>query len=153
EPPHRERPVHEPEGPVHTPAPPGRGCRIFPGGRGPGGRGAKVHGHEVIPSPGPGSSGPLQRPPAGLSALPRCSESTPSVHRSGAEPMWILRRINAPSTATGLAWMIAAATLLAAGCSGAAPTEDPVCGDEVIDGNEVCDGQNLGGHTCIDRGF
>jgi hypothetical protein len=34
------------------------------------------------------------------------------------------------------------------GCSG-----HPVCGDGVIEGNEVCDGTNLAGQTCVSRGY
>lgn len=39
------------------------------------------------------------------------------------------------------------------GCSAAADTSEALCGDGFLDAGEVCDGANLGGQSCVSRGF
>jgi len=43
--------------------------------------------------------------------------------------------------------------LCIAACGDDSGTGDPICGDNVADPGEVCDGNDLSGHTCQDQGF
>src|SRR5690606_30542439 len=45
------------------------------------------------------------------------------------------------------------ATAQDSGTDGGGQTDDPVCGDGVVEGAEDCDGTDLGGRTCGDEGF
>jgi hypothetical protein len=44
-------------------------------------------------------------------------------------------------------------TLGLGGCGDDSGTGDGVCGDDVVDSGEVCDGADLNGHNCEDQGF
>ena len=51
----------------------------------------------------------------------------------------------------GMVALWASAALLAAGCSD--DDNGAECGDGVMEGNEVCDGADLGGEDCVSQGF
>ncbi len=55
---------------------------------------------------------------------------------------------------SNLVWMISILLAgLLAGCSGGTADPDPICGDDLIEGDEECDKTRLDGKVCADFGF